>query len=199
MFVSKIRGSRPVVAVALATAACLGSTLHASASTGLKSIQDPGHVTYSVRLGSCHFRDGGQLPDPSCTPGSVDPVVSQANTHATICKPQWWQKVAPPLAQFQHARFRVAYPAYRVGAHADYRLDYLVPLELGGSNDITNLWPASDPGIDDQKDMVERQLVEAVCDGDVTLAAAQNAMASNWVTAIQRLGLATGPLGGRRH
>src|SRR5437763_1602980 len=40
---------------------------------GLVVVHDPGRVT-----GTCHYRDGGQLPDPRCTPGSIDPAVTQA-------------------------------------------------------------------------------------------------------------------------
>ena len=40
------------------------------------------------------------------------------------------------------------------------------------------------------KDKVEGALNRAVCDGQVTLAAAQNAIASNWTTAEKKLGVA---------
>src|SRR5215471_12060310 len=45
----------------------------------LARIADEGRVTYSVHLTSCHARADRQLPDPACTPGSVDPAVTQAN------------------------------------------------------------------------------------------------------------------------
>src|SRR5690349_5619919 len=41
----------------------------ATTSAGLISVHDPGHVTGTI-TGTCHYRDGGQLPDPRCTPGS---------------------------------------------------------------------------------------------------------------------------------
>ena len=67
-------------------------------------------------------------------------------------------------------------------------LDHLVPLELGGSNDITNLWPEVGK-LPNTKDEVEYTLNRAVCDGQVTLAAAQLAIATDWLTAETRLGL----------
>jgi hypothetical protein len=38
-------------------------------------------------IGPCRARDHGMLPDPSCTPGTVDPAVTQANIDSTICTP----------------------------------------------------------------------------------------------------------------
>jgi hypothetical protein len=55
-------------------------------------------------------------------------------------------------------------------------LDHLVPLELGGANDARNLWVEDGP-IPNPKDQVERALNVEVCDGQMTLAAAQRAVA----------------------
>jgi hypothetical protein len=72
-------------------------------------------------------------------------------------------------------------------------LDHLVPLELGGSNDISNLWPeASDmPGkkFRNTKDGVEDRLKGDVCAGRITLRRAQAAIAEDWTTAEARWGL----------
>jgi hypothetical protein len=68
-------------------------------------------------------------------------------------------------------------------------VDHLVSLELGGANDAANLWPEYPP-TPNPKDKVENALHAAVCDGRVKLTAAQNAIAWNWQTAEQVLGLA---------
>jgi hypothetical protein len=44
-------------------------------------------------------------------------------------------------------------------------------------------------GVNNKKDPVESRLHTAVCDGKVTLAAAQRAMVTDWTTALSRLGL----------
>ena len=160
----------------------------AGGGPGLKRIHDPGHVTYSVHLRSCHTRDGGKLPDSTCTLGSIDPAVGQGNIHSTICRRGWTARVRPPESQTQWAKYHVAYPAYHIPGSARSELDHLVPLELGGSNDITNLWPEVGP-LPNPKDTVENALHRAVCDGQVRLAAAQRAIATNWRTAEARLGL----------
>jgi hypothetical protein len=53
---------------------------------GLVAVHDPGRVT-GMLIGPCRARDHGMLPDPSCTPGTVDPAVTQANIDSTICTP----------------------------------------------------------------------------------------------------------------
>jgi hypothetical protein len=90
----------------------------------------------------------------------------------------------------------VAYPAYRTPHSQRTELDHLVPLELGGSNDATNLW-SERPPTPNPKDKVEDALNAAVCQGRVSLAAAQHAIAADWLTAEEKLGLGGGGGGGR--
>jgi hypothetical protein len=72
---------------------------------------------------------------------------------------------------------------------SSYEEDHLIPLELGGSpSDPRNLWPQ--PGASpNPKDDVERAARTRVCDGQLSLAAAQRAIASNWVAFGQQLGV----------
>jgi hypothetical protein len=178
--------------VALSVTAAVASP--ASSGPGLKKVHDPGHVTGAIH-GHCSYRDHGQLPDPRCTPGSVDPAVTQAGIGSTICKKGWTGTVRPPESQTEHFKYDVAYPAYGTPRSERTELDHLVPLELGGSNDATNLWPEYPP-TPNPKDKVEGALNRAVCDGRVSLAAAQKAIAADWLTAEQKLGLNSGSGGG---
>jgi hypothetical protein len=178
-----------VAALASVSVVFIAQSSFASASApGLKKIHDPRKVTYSIRLKSCHARDGGKLPDPACTPGSIDPAVTRKDIRSTICKSGWTATVRPPESQTEYAKYHVAYPAYHIKHSAVSELDHLVPLELGGSNDITNLWPevGKQPNA---KDKVEDALNRAVCEGKASLAAAQSAIASDWITAEAKLGL----------
>ncbi len=159
----------------------------ASSGHGLKKVHDPGRVTGTIH-GHCGYRDHGQLPDPRCTPGSIDPAVTQADIRSTICKGGWTATVRPPESQTERFKYDVAYPAYRTPGSERTELDHLVPLELGGSNDATNLWPEYPP-TPNPKDKVENALNAAVCDGRITLAAAQNAIAADWLTAEKKLGI----------
>ena len=72
-------------------------------------------------------------------------------------------------------------------------LDHFVPLELGGADDVRNLWPepSDEPGhgVENTKDKVENDLKTAVCHGRIPLTAAQQAITADWTTAEQHLGL----------
>src|SRR5258708_33082463 len=68
----------------------------------------------------------------------------------------------------------------------DYEVDQLIPLELGGSNSIKNLWPESHrtaPWNAQVKDRLEGKLHELVLRGQLDLKTAQQAIAVNWIEA----------------
>jgi hypothetical protein len=106
----------------------------------------------------------------------------------TICHPGYTKTVRPSASVTSRFKYEVAYPAYGEPHSKKTELDHLVSLELGGANDAANLWPEYPP-TPNPKDTVENALHAAVCDGRVKLTAAQNAIARNWETAEQVLGL----------
>jgi hypothetical protein len=132
------------------------------------------------------------LPDSSRTPGVTDPAVTQANIGSTICKSGWTATVRPPESYTENLKEEQLDNGYAVNGDTrlgDYEEDHLIPLELGGSPTSTlNLWPEEHPS-SYTKDGVESDLNHAVCDGRVKLAPAQQAIAQNWKTAEQTLGL----------
>ena len=138
--------------------------------------------------GTCHFRGHGRssLPDSRCTPGAIDPAVTQANIHRTICVSGYTKRIRPPESVTE-AEKRLSMKAYSAARplHA-YEYDHLVALELGGArNDPRNLWP--EPGASpNSKDALENRLHARVCDGEMTLGAAQRAIAHDWVAAYDR-------------
>ncbi|MFD5737845.1 hypothetical protein ACFWIY_34310 [Streptomyces sioyaensis] len=78
------------------------------------------------------------------------------------------------------------------GWHRALGRPHLVPLELGGApRDPKNLWPEPRYGNKPagSKDSVENKLKVAVCTGTVKLAAARNAIATNWTTALSKVGI----------
>ena len=63
----------------------------------------------------------------------------------------------------------------------------MIPLELGGSNSIKNLFPEAAnprPGFH-QKDRLENRLHSKVCDGTLTLREAQRQFIVNWLQAYR--------------
>lgn len=133
------------------------------------------------------------LPDPSCTPGAYNPAVTQATIRKTICVSGWTATVRPPASYTNALKVQqIAQYGYSDTNPADYEEDHFVPLELGGApRDPRNLWPEPRYGNEpaQSKDTVENRLKKAVCGGQVTLDAARRAIASDWTTALSRLGL----------
>jgi hypothetical protein len=152
----------------------------------LIKIHDPRKVTGTVNL-NCGTLDNGTMPDTHCTPGSVDPAVTQDNIQTTICKSGYTATVRPPAYQTNKLKSTL-YGVYGIPSGTPSELDHLVPLELGGSNDVTNLWPEVGT-IPNSKDGVENTLRLAVCTKQITLQAAQSAIATNWQTAEKAVGL----------
>jgi hypothetical protein len=121
------------------------------------------------------------LPDPKLTPGDTFDVSAQ-----DVCISGYTKKVRNVPAEMK----REVYEEYGVASHdpGDYEVDHLIPLELGGSNSIKNLWPEShrtSPWIAQVKDQLEGKLHELVCSGQLDLKAAQQAIASNWIEAYK--------------
>ena len=129
------------------------------------------------------------LPDPSCTPGSYNPNVTQSNIHSTICVSGWTATVRPPTSYTNPLKVQgIAAYGYSDTNLSDYEEDHLVPLELGGApRDPGNLWPEPHYGTQTAytKDGVETKLKNAVCAGTITLSAARSAIRTNWTTALQ--------------
>ena len=61
----------------------------------------------------------------------------------------------------------------------NYERDHSIPLELGGADEIQNLWPQPYPQAH-WKDSVENWLRREVCAGRRDLVESQRAIASNW-------------------
>jgi len=115
-------------------------------------------------------------PNSSLTPGAV--LTTDAST---ICTPGYASSVrdvSTATKKQVYAEYGVSYPE-PLGA---YEVDHFIPLEIGGSNDIKNLWlePATPtPGFH-QKDQFENFEHDQVCKGSISVAEAQSRMVSDW-------------------
>jgi len=120
----------------------------------------------------------GPLPDPACTPGDlIKPLV----TREDICVSGYSSGVRDVSTSLKEK----VYKAYGIKSHspAEFEMDHFVSLGLGGSNDISNLFPEAAeprPGYH-EKDRVENYLIDQVCEGAMSLEEAQIKMATNWV------------------
>ncbi len=133
--------------------------------------------------GSCHLRDGGALQDPSCTPGAIDPRVSQASIDSTICVSGYTSEVRPPYSYTAPLESELLRSYGLSASPASTELDHLISLELGGAPaDPRNLFPepyAGRRGATD-KDALENRLHAEVCAGSISLATAQHEIL-DWV------------------
>jgi hypothetical protein len=135
---------------------------------------------------SCTYRELGALPDHACTPGALNPDVKPSTLSSTICKKGWTKTVRPPVSVTGPQKL-ASMKRYGVGDKSprDFEFDHLISLELGGApDDLSNLWPephevSGDEGSFD-KDKVENDLKRKICDGRITLAAAQQVIATDW-------------------
>jgi len=117
------------------------------------------------------------LPNPVMTPGVSDP----RGTRENICLSGYSGSVrnVPNRVKQQ------AFDLYHLDRTKDkYEIDHLISLELGGSNDIKNLWPQSyttKPWNAHVKDKLENRLHREICDGILTVQEAQEAIKTDWI------------------
>jgi hypothetical protein len=152
-----------------------------SPSTASPSSGSATHFGQQTKTSGCVSVNG--LPDPDCTPGDILPNV----TVSQICTPGYSSQVrnVPDSEKNQD------YAEYGIASHTagEYEVDHLVSLELGGSNDISNLWPQPAeprPGFH-EKDKVENYLHDQVCSGAISLQQAQTEIATNWLAVYQQM------------
>jgi len=132
----------------------------------------------------CH--SNGVLPDHNCTPGVIDPRITQDNIYETICKSGYTKTVRPPVSYTNKLKQQqIAEYGFSDTNSRDYEEDHLISLELGGAPaDPKNLWPEPDAS-PNPKDRIENLCHQKVCSGAIPLAKAQQEIATNWQIACQ--------------
>lgn len=117
------------------------------------------------------------VPDSACTPGAIFAV-----NKSTICVSGYTKKVRDVSTAIKKQVFKEYGISWNL--RSNYEVDHLISLELGGSNDISNLWPESykiKNGAT-SKDQFENYLHKQVCNGSMTLSEAQRQISTNWMT-----------------
>jgi hypothetical protein len=116
------------------------------------------------------------LPNPKLTPGKV----AEHDKDRSGVTARMEQKV--------FARYRLPW-----SRRTEFKIDHLIPLELGGADTIDNLWPQSlriKPYGADRKELLTEVLLERIRTGRMTLAQAQEEIRKDWIDAfIDYLGM----------
>ncbi len=138
----------------------------------------------------CHIINGN-LPDPKCTPGSINPSINQDNIKNTICVPGFSKTIRPHVSYTNPLKINLMHSYGFTDSRANYELDHLISLEIGGNpKSVTNLWPEPKYGQYNFhiKDRFENYLHNAVCSGSMSLAEAQKEIATDWVESWKKAG-----------
>lgn len=122
------------------------------------------------------------LPDHKLTPGDTLPVSMDQ-----VCVPGYAHSARHVSNTTKHHVYlEYGLPHHKPG---EFEVDHLISLELGGSNDIKNLWPESyhtRPWNAHVKDKLENRLHELVCTGKISLKEAQQTISKDWISAYKK-------------
>ena len=110
------------------------------------------------------------LPNPKLTPGRI----AQRDKDRGGVTLKMEQKV--------FARYRLPWPR-----RAEFKIDHLIPVELGGADTIDNLWPQSvrtKPYGADRKELLTEVFLERIARKQITLEQAQELIRKDWIDAF---------------
>ncbi len=121
------------------------------------------------------------MPEPILTPGTLADVTAKE-----CCRPGY----SAEARNVTQATKNAVYARYGIRKHkpGDFEIDHLISIELGGGEEIENLWPQSYSGTWNAhlKDRLEDKLHQLVCNGSITLAEAQHAIRTDWIAAYEK-------------
>ncbi|MEY2528314.1 MAG: hypothetical protein QOJ05_404 [Verrucomicrobiota bacterium] len=110
------------------------------------------------------------VPNPKLTPGRVARTDKERGG------------VTGAMEQKVFARYRLPW-----SRRAEFKIDHLIPRELGGADSIDNLWPQSvrvRPYGADRKELLTEVLLTRIAKGQITLAQAQEDIRRDWIDAF---------------
>ena len=127
-------------------------------------------VILSASLAATAAAQGLFLPNPKLTPGRV----------ARTDKDRGGVTVA--VEQKVFARYHLPWES-----RSHYKIDHLIPIELGGADAIDNLWPQrirARPYGADRKELLTEVLLQKIRAGKITITQAQEEISRDWIDAF---------------
>jgi hypothetical protein len=131
------------------------------------------------------------LPDPTLTPGAA-----RALSLEVICKTKWGKDARHVTAAMKSQVFQnygltgnddPSCVTDKSGRHCE--VDHLISRELGGADDVKNLWPqpyGTTPWNAVRKDRVENRLHKEVCAKNISLTKARQEIKTDWRVPYRR-------------
>jgi hypothetical protein len=176
-----------ISASALATAKTCPTSVKPKDSTALAA------ATKTTGCDSGLKKNGYSVPDPKCTPGSINPTVKLSTlknkNFTTSCVRD--KATSGPKKKTTYAAYGLTAPQSNIGKTQTCELDHLISIELGGADTLDNIWPQCGPADTvlaqryfKIKDGVENYLNVQVKAGQVTLDEAQKQIAADWTQFI---------------
>ncbi len=121
------------------------------------------------------------IPDRQLTPGASRPVST-----SQVCRETYSDDAEVVPASVKQRVFQ----EYGMAPQSkNYELDYLISPQLGGTDDVRNLWPepASTSAWNARdKDALENRLHQLVCQNKIDLSTAQRDLATDWISAYKK-------------
>ena len=127
-------------------------------------------IAFSSLFGATATPPEGLIPNPKLTPGRV----------ATSDKDR--QGVTIAMEQKVFRRYHLPWER-----RAEFKIDHLIPRELGGADTIDNLWPQkihAKPYGTDRKELLTEVLLQKVRTRKMRLAQAQEEIRRDWIDAF---------------
>jgi hypothetical protein len=127
----------------------------------------------------------GPNPDRACSPGAY----YSGLTKRRICSATFRTSDIRHVTDGTKHTVEIAYGLAPKGYGSTLEIDHIVSLELGGSNEIANLFPerANARSGYRLKDKLENRLHDLVCTGTIGLRTAQRWIASDWQSLYKRV------------
>ena len=123
-----------------------------------------------LTIASTALAQDALLPNPKLTPGRI--AERDKDRGGVTLK----------MEQQVFARYRLPW-----ARRAEFKIDHLIPLELGGADTLDNLWPQSlraKPYGADRKELLAEVLLEQIRTGRMTLAQTQEEIRKDWIDAF---------------
>ena len=116
------------------------------------------------------------LPDRKLTPGKVARKDKDRNG------------VTEEMERKMFSRYHIPWRS-----RPQFKVDHLIPRELGGADAVENLWPQSlfaKPYGVQRKELLTRTLLVLIAEGKMTLAQAQAEISEDWISCfVEHLGM----------